>query len=172
MPLTLWRGSEILGELRMHSGTASTRDRRARQFHTRTAFLIPSAGVELEGVQQVHIPVLDETRVFQNPIEPSVSSQDDALNLSRESRRFAALEPMSPEEALGVPYAAQLRLVGDGGEELETHALWLHESRYDPQIFSLIQNGIPGESMEPIPTEAYVGGSVWTLAFAFDPPAI
>jgi hypothetical protein len=155
----------------VHSPVAPLPDRPPRQFHTQSAFLIPAKGVALEGVQQMRIPVLDETRVFQDPIEPSVSSMQDAADLPRESRPVTALEPMTPEAALGVPYAAQLRLVGDNGEEVETRALWLHESRYDPGIFSLIQHGIPGESMEPIPTEAYVGGSVWTLTFAFDPPA-
>ena len=171
MPLTLWRGSQLLGELRMHSPAISLPDRRPRQFHARSAFLIPAEGVALEGVQQMRISVLNETRVFQDPIEPSVSSKEGAPDLRRDNRPIAALEPMTPEEALGVPYAAQLRLVGDEDEELETRALWLHESRYDPDVFSLFQHGIPGESMERIPTEAYVRGSVWTVTFAFDPPA-
>jgi hypothetical protein len=171
MPLTLWRGSQLLGELRMHSPVASLPDRRPRQFHTRSAFLIPAEGVALEGVQQMRVPILDETRVFQDPIEPSVSSKEDALDLRRDNRPVAALEAMTPEEALGIPYAAQLRLVGDAGEEVETRALWLHESRYDPEVFSRIQHGVPGESMDPIPTEAYVRGSVWTVTFVFDPPA-
>ena len=119
----------------------------------------------------MRIPVLDEMRVFQDPIEPSVSSKEDAPSHREENRPVAELEPMLPEDALGVPYAAQLRLVNDQGEELETHVLWLHESRYDLEVFALIQHGIPGEPMEPIPTEAYVGGSVWSVMFAFDPPA-
>src|SRR5688572_11554651 len=163
MPLTLWRGSQLLGELRMHSPAASLPDRHPRQFHTRSAFLIPAEGVRLEGIQQVCIPVLGETRVFQDPIGPSVSSKEDAPDLRRGNRPVTALEPMTPEEALGAPTAARLRIVGDEGEELETPALWLHESRYDPDVFALIQHGIPGESMEPIPAEVYVRGSVWAV---------
>jgi hypothetical protein len=119
----------------------------------------------------MRIPVLKETRVYQDPIEPSISSRQDTPDPIRKNQPVVALEPMAPEEALGVPYAAQLRLVGDDGEEIETRGLWLHESRYDPEIFSLIQHGIPGESVEAIPSEAYVNGSVWTVVFAFDPPA-
>ena len=74
-------------------------------------------------------------------------------------------------QVLEARYPVVLRLVGDDGEELQPRAIWLHEHRYDPEIFALLQNGIPGEPVEAIPAEAYVNGSVWNVLFAFDPPA-
>lgn len=171
MPITLWRGAQLLGELRMDSPATSSAGERPRQFHRQSAFLIPAEGAALEGIQQGRISFLNKTWVFQDPIEPSISSREDTPALPRKNRPFTELEPMPPDKAGGVPLAAQLRLVGDDGEELDTRAIWLHESRYDPDIFSLIQNGIPGVPMEPIPAEAYVAGSVWTVMFAFDPPS-
>lgn len=171
MTRTLWRGSELLGELLMRAPAPRSPHRRPRQFHKVSAFLIPAEGAALEGIQQMCIPVLNETRVFQNPIEPSISSRQDAPDPIRKSQPLAVLRPMTPEEALGVPYSAQLRLVGEDGEELHPRGIWLHERRYDPEIFALVQNGIPGEPVEAIPAEAYVNGSVWDVVFAFDPPA-
>jgi hypothetical protein len=171
MTRTLWRGSELLGELLMRVHTSPSPDRGPRQFLTHSAYLIPAEGVTLNGVQQMRIPVLDETRVFQDTIEPSISSRQDSPDPTRRSRPVVALEPMTPEEALGVPYSSQLRLVGEDGEELQPRAIWLHERRYDSTTFTLIQNGIPGEPVEAIPSEAYVNGSVWDVLFAFDPPS-
>jgi hypothetical protein len=171
MTRSLWRGSELLGDLLMGAPAPPSPDRRPRQFHTLSAFLIPAEGAASEGVQQIRIPILQETRVFQDPIEPAISAKQDAPDPIRKSHQVVALEPMTPEAALGVPHDAQLRVIGDDGEELETRALWLHECRYDPEIFALIQHGIPGESAETIPANTYVNGSVWTVTFAFEPPA-
>lgn len=173
MTRTLWRGAELLGEFHMRPAPPPPPQPygRSRQFEHLSAFLIPADGATLNGVQQIRIPVLDEVRVFQVPIEPSISSRQDVPASARRSRSLVALEPMTPEEALGVPPAAQLRLIGEDGEELQPRAIWLHECRYDPEIFALVRNGIPGESVEAIPAEAYVNGSVWSVMFAFDPPA-
>lgn len=117
----------------------------------------------------MRISLDDEPRFFQQSIPP-MDSASEPPDSPEQHRRTAALEPVPPEESGGVSKDDQFRLVNEQNEELDTRSIALCEMRYDAEMFARIQHGIPGEPMEPIPTEAYVGGSVWIVMFSFDPP--
>jgi hypothetical protein len=151
----------------LKSALTHSRPKRYLQY---TSFLIPAPGAAPEGLAQMRLPVLDHDRFFQHQVEPAVSYRGDPTPTPRASRPFAVLEPMDPEAAAGVPPALRLRLF-DAGAQLHPWSITLHETRYEPAIFALMQAGIPGELVDPIPADAYADGSVWRFFATFDSPA-
>ena len=171
MAWTLWRGETLLGQVRMESLVSELTNSRPVRLLQYTSFLLPAPGVVLEGVSQTRMPVLDQDRFHQDPVPPAISCREEEAPPSPPPRPFAVLQPMDPDAAAGVPPDRQLRVLNDAGVQLHPRFIHLHEARYEPAIFALLQAGIPGESVDPIPSDAYVDGSVWRFAATFDPPA-
>jgi hypothetical protein len=168
MAWTLWRGDTLLGQVRMESLVSELTNSRPMRLLEYTSFLLPAPDAVLKGLSQVRVPVLDQDRFYQDPIEPAISCREEDAPPPPTPRPFAVLQPMDPEAAAGVTPAQQLRVLDDAGVQLHPRFIHLHEARYEPAIFALLQAGIPGEPVDPIPPEAYVNGSVWRFAATFD----
>src|SRR4051812_9454327 len=104
MPLTLWRGDELLGTI--HPRASSTPAKIE-------GVLLPAGpGVELTSLWQSHhfIPGYIDA-VMQTPLPPDIVEDRFKRPLTKEAEA-GPLRRVEPGEPLGVPPAEQLRVLG------------------------------------------------------------
>lgn len=168
MTLTLWRGDQVLGELRMRAASPHERPPRADKPPTLSAVLIPVDSADLHGVWQVVLPLPGLPLVRQYPVEPDIVAERERRFATRqENPGPVALKPMSPDEARGVPPAVQLTVRDAVGHVYLPSQIRLEEVRYEPAHYDI--------ALREIPAEALINGSVWcafvAFASALDAPA-
>ena len=154
MTLTLWRGDQLLGELRTRA--SSPRTRRAKP-PSLSAVLIPADGAPApSGVWQLCMPFGPVGAVQQHPLEPDVVAERHRRPHQESS---GALQPMSPEEAAGVPREVQLTVRDAAGTVFLPRQILLEEVRYEPAHYE--------DALREVPAEALVNGSVWGFFASF-----
>jgi hypothetical protein len=164
--LTLWRGEQLLGELRTRAPSPRPRPEARVKPPSLSAFLIPAEGAPaLSGVWQLRFPFGPAVR--QHPVEPDIVAER-YLRPQQENSGPVALQPMSPEEEAGVPREIQLTVRDAAGTVFLPRQLHLLEVRYEPEHYETARREVPAEAL--------VNGSVWCLFVAFaselDAPAI
>ena len=164
--LTLWRGSELLGQLRERPHTGSDAESRGGERPDFTGYLIPRAEVEIHGVIQSR-PFNDARSCTQIPAEPTIAT-GVRENHPPVSRTRVELQPMSAEDI--TPFEAQLILRGENGAEIPAYGIVLLESRYEPGTFALMKHGALADSVDPIPDDGYINGRVWHVSVSFGSP--
>lgn len=160
MTLTLWRGDQFLGELRKRAASPHERPPRADKPPTLSAVLIPVESADLHGVWQVVFPVPGIPTVHQYPVEPDiVAERERRVATHQVNPGPVALQPMSPEEARGVPPAVQLTVRDTQGHVYLPGQIRVEEVRYEPAHYDI--------ALREIPAEALINGSVWCAFVAF-----
>ncbi len=169
MTLTLWRGDELLGELRARPAVPRAAPRPANKPPSLSAFLIPKVKpCELVGVWQIHVPMAG-MGVQQHPVAPDIVAQRGETTAHYSPHRSsAAQEPMTAEQAQGVPEERQFTVRDNAGKVYRPLQLRLMESRFEPSHFDDVLREVPGEAL--------IDGSVWNVFVDFasvtDAPAI
>jgi hypothetical protein len=160
MTLTLWRGDELLGELRARPASPRAAPRSGNKAPSLSAFLIPVCkNAHLTGVWQIHVPMAG-MGVQQHPVEPDIVAQRGEPAAQYNKRRSSvALEPVTSEEAPGVPEGRQFTVRDDAGKVYHPLQLRLMESRFEPSHFDEVLREVPGEAL--------VDGSVWNVFVDF-----
>ena len=162
MALTLWRGDQLLGELRPRPSThtSTSRGRSSHKPPTLSAILVRNSdAARLEGVWQIHsgIPGIG---VQQYPVEVDIVAERYTRGARSPSNPGpVALRPMSPEEARGVATEVQLTVHNAAGRVYLPLQLRLQESRFEPEHYAT--------ALEEAPAEALVDGVVWTVFIVF-----
>jgi len=158
MTLTLWRGSQLLGDLLPRS--AEHQKQRAGKPPSLAAFLIRSANAPpCEGVWQF-APPIPSVGVQQRPVEPDIVAQRYQRATRRQpSSGPVALHPMSPDEAKGVPVEQQMTVHDASGRVYRPLQLSLLESRYEPEH--------DADALREVPPSALADGVVWTVLVDF-----
>jgi hypothetical protein len=160
MPLTLWRGDQLLGELLERAPNLGVQPRRRDKPPPLSAVLLAAPGAQLSGVWQVHVAIPGFAAVHQYPVDPDI--------VAERARRYAtrsvhpgsvALQPVSPEEAKGVPREAQLTVRDAEGQAYLPLQVQLEEVRYELAQYETV--------LREIPAEALINGSVWCVFVVF-----
>jgi hypothetical protein len=158
--LTLWRGAQLLGELRRRSTPHHSSERSRRREPSLSALLVRQAGAPpLEGIWQIHagIPGIG---VQQHAVEPDIVAERANRAAQHQSNSGpVALRPMSPEQAAGVAAELQLTVHDATGKVYLPLQLRLQESRFEPEHYASV--------LKEAPAEAIVDGVVWTVFVAF-----
>ena len=160
MTLTLWRGDRLLGELRTRAPDPNEQPWRRDKPPSISAILVAAPSAQLVGVWQVQLPIPGLPAIHQYPLEPDIVAE-------RQHRRAAMqvnpgpvkLQPMSPEEAQGVPREVQLTVHDAGGRVYLPWQIRLEEVRYEPAQYEI--------ALREIPAEALINGSVWCAFVVF-----
>jgi hypothetical protein len=160
MTLTLWRGDQLRGELRKRALGPQDQPRRPGKPRSLSTVVIAAPGAQLIGVWQVNPPIPGFAAVHQFPIEPDIVADRGR----REATRVVnpgpiALQPMSPEEAQGVPREVQLTVHDAEGRVYLPLQVRLEEVRYEPAQYEI--------ALREIPAEALINGSVWCAFIVF-----
>lgn len=168
MTLTLWRGDELLGELRQRPPGPHDRPRRHDKPPSLSAILVAAPGAQPIGVWQVHPPIPGFAAVHQYPVEPDIVAERARRDATRHvNPSQVALQPMSPEAAQGVPRDVQLTVRDAEGRVYLPLQVRLEEVRYEPAQYEV--------ALREVPAEALINGSVWcafvVFASALDAPA-
>lgn len=160
MTLTLWRGEQLLGELRTRPPSPHARPQPSDKPPSLSAFLVPSAnGADLRGVWQLHFPI-PGLGVQQHSVEPDIVAQrDQRAAMHRANHGPVALEPMSPEQVKGVPPEMQLTVRDMDGRIFLPRQIRLEEVRYEPAHHEV--------ALREAPAEALIDGSIWRVFIAF-----
>ena len=160
MTLTLWRGEELLGELRLRAPSPSECPHASGKPPSVSAFLIPAANrADLEGVWQIHFPI-PGLGVQQYPVEPDIVADRHRRASTRKTNPGPeALTPMSPEEVKGVPRERQLTVRDAAGQSFLPLQVHLEEVRYEPEYYEVV--------LRDAPAEVLVDGSVWWVLVVF-----
>jgi hypothetical protein len=154
MTLTLWRGDQLLGELRKRAPSPQDQPRRPGKPPSLSAVLLAAPGARLIGVWQVNPPFPGFAAVQQFPIEPDIVAERARRDATRVVNPGPiALQPMSPEEAQGVPREVQLTVRDADGRVYLPLQVHLQEVRYEPAQYEI--------ALREIPAEALINGSVW-----------
>jgi hypothetical protein len=161
MTLTLWRGDELLGELRQRDRSVHERPSSHAKPPSLSAFLIPSRdAADLSGVWQIVWPPEVGIGVQQHAVEVDVVAERSQRAATRVSNPGpVALEPMSAEAVAGVPRAVQLTVRAVDGTVYLPQQLRLQEVRYEPALHDV--------ALREAPREALVDGSVWCVFLHF-----
>lgn len=168
MPLTLWRGDQLLGELRTRAPDPHEPPRRPDRPQTLSAILVAAPNAQPMGVWQVHLPVPGSSSIHQYPVEPDIVAERSRHGPGREMNTgHVVLQPMSPEEAKGVPRDIQLTVQDAGGRMHLPLQIRLQELQYEPEHYEI--------ALREVPAEALMDGSIWwaivVLASEIDLPA-
>ena len=168
MTLSLWRGGRLLGELRKQAPRPHEQPRRHDKSPSLSAVLIAAPGAQLHGVWQVHPPIPGIAAVHQFPLEPDIVAERGRRDATRPMNPGpVALQPLSPDEAQGVPREIQLTVHDASGQVYLPLQVWLQEVRYEPAQYEI--------ALREISAEALLDGSVWCVfvvfASAIDAPA-
>jgi hypothetical protein len=160
MTLTLWRGDQLLGELRKRALSPHDQPRRPGKPPSLSTVVIAAPGAQLIGVWQVNPPFPGFAAVQQFPVEPDIVADRGR----REATRVVnpgpiALQAMSPEEAQGVPREVQLTVHDAEGRVYLPLQVRLEEVRYEPAQYEI--------ALGEIPAEALINGSVWCAFIVF-----
>jgi PAS domain-containing protein len=160
MTLTLWRGDQLLGELRMRPPDPHEPPRRRDKPQALSAILVAAPNAQLSGVWQVQLPVPGASSIHQYPVEPDIVAERSRHGSGREVNPGPVeLQPMTPEEAEGVPREVQLTLQDAGGRVYLPLQIRLQEIRYEPTHHEM--------ALREIPAEALMDGRVWWAFVAF-----
>ena len=166
VPMTLWRGSELLGHVRESPDTGADAESRGGERSKFTGYLIPRAEADIHGVIQSR-PFNDARSCTQIPAAPTIVTGVGG-NHPPAPTTHVALQPMSTEDV--TPLEAQLVLRGENGAEIPAYGIALLESRYEPGTFALMKHGALGDSVDPIPDDVYINGRVWHVSVSFGSP--
>jgi hypothetical protein len=152
MPLTLWRGDQLLGTIHLR---ASSTPRRI------DGVLLPAdSGARLTSVWQSHLFIPGHVdAVLQTPLEPDIVEERRKRPLIGDSGPMA-LQRLEPGESLGVPPSEQLQVRGRGDGEPRIVSITLQEHRPIPTH--------PDPELATFPSAAVVSGSVWLIWAATD----
>ena len=158
MTLTLWRGNERVGELLPRS--TAHQKQRAGKPPSLAAFLVRSADAPpCESVWQF-APPIPGVGVQQRPVEPDVVAHRYQRAMRPQSSSGpAALHPISPGGAKGVPEEKQLTIHDASGRVYRPLQISLLESRYEPEHYA--------DALREAPPNALVDGVVWTVLVVF-----
>ncbi len=160
MTLTLWRGDHFLGELRKRAPSPYEQPRRRDRPPSLSAVLVAAPGAPLVGVWQVRPPIPGFAAVHQYPVEPDIVAERGRRDATHQVNSGPiALQPMSPEEAQGVPREVQLTVRDAEGREYLPLQVLLEEVRYEPAQYEV--------ALREIPAEALINGSVWCAFVVF-----
>jgi hypothetical protein len=160
MTLTLWRGEHLLGELRKRAPSPHEQSRRRDKPPSLSAILVAAPGARLVGVWQVYPPIPGFAAVHQYPVEPDIVAERERRDGTRQVNPGPiALQPMSPEEAQGVPRELQLTVHDAAGRVYLPLQVRLEEVRYEPTHYEI--------ALREIPAEALINGSVWCAFIVF-----
>jgi hypothetical protein len=156
MTLTLWRGDQLVGELVPRPSAGQSH--RAGRPPSLAAFLVRAADAPpCEGIWQVAPPV-PGIGVQQHPVEPDIVAQRYQRS-ARPQRSSGELQPMSPDEAKGVPVEKQLTVHDASGRVYLPLQISLSESRFEPEHHA--------DVLREAPPNALVDGVVWTVLVVF-----
>jgi hypothetical protein len=147
MPLTLWRGDELLGTIHLRASSTPTKIE---------GVLLPAdSQVRLASVWQSHrfIPGHIDV-VMQTPLEPDIVEERFKRPLAKKTGPVA-LRALEPGESLGVPSSEQMQLRGRNDEEPRIVNITLQEHRPSPAR--------PDPELATLPPSALVSGSVWLI---------
>lgn len=164
--MTLWRGSELLGQLRESPRTGPDADSRGGARSQFTGYLIPRAEVDIHGVIQSR-PYNDSRSCTQIPAEPIIAARAGENHPRPATGPNVDLQPLSAEGT--TPLEAQLVLRGEDGVEIPAYGIILLELRYEPGAFARMKHSL-GDGGDPIPDDAYINGRVWRVSVGFDSP--
>ena len=160
MTLTLWRGDHLLGELRKRAPSSYDPPRRRDKPPSLSAVLVAAPGAPLIGVWQVNPPIPGFSAVQQFPVEPDIVAERARRDATRKVNPGpVALQPMSPEEARGIPREAQLTVHDAESRVYLPLQIHLEEVRYEPAQYEI--------ALREIPAEALINGSVWCAFIVF-----
>lgn len=167
--LTLWRGEQLLGELRPRPSQRVFGESPRRRPPALSAFLVRAPDAPpVEGVWQFHhgIPGIG---VQQRAVEPDIVAERYQPGARQQPNPGAGeLKPMSPDEAKGVPPELQLTVRDSGDRVYLPLQIALRESRFQPEHYANV--------LKEAPPEALVDGVVWTIMVVFasetDAPAM
>lgn len=155
MALTLWRGEQLLGELRRRAAMSQQRGPRPERAPMLPAVLLPSADRPvLSGVWQIQL--VNAGSVAQVPIEPDIVAE---RSLRTPAPSSGALEPMSSDHI--VPVEMQLTVRDERGHVFLPRHIHVQEIRFRPDELDLVRHGAP--------PEALAGGSIFHVLIVFDP---
>jgi hypothetical protein len=154
VPLTLWRGEQLLGEIHLRTPLAAG---------TLDGVLLPAAGPpRLASLWQVRVPPPFGEVVMEHPLEPDVVAERGRRD-QRATPGPVALTPVGPDEAAGLPPERQLQVRDDAGAALPVTLVMLLEHRPD--------RAAPSRELAALPPRALVGGSVWLVTARVDADA-
>jgi len=160
MPLTLWRGDQLLGELRTRAPDPHEPPRRPDRPQTLSAILVAAPHAQPMGVWQVQLPLPGSSSIHQYPVEPDIVAERSRHGPGREvNTGHVVLQPMSPEEAKGVPRDVQLTVQDAGGRVHLPLQIRLQELRYEPEHDEI--------ALREVPAEALMDGSIWWAIVVF-----
>ncbi|WP_310568906.1 hypothetical protein [Gemmatimonas sp.] len=161
MTLTLWRGNQQLGELRVRASSAEERPPSRSRPPSLFAFLVPAPeGAALDGVWQTVWPREFGIGVQQSAVEVDIVAEREQRGATRVTNPGpVALEPMSPEAVAGVPWERQLTVRAADGTSYLPAQIQLGEVRYEPALYEA--------ALREVPREALVDGSVWFVFIGF-----
>lgn len=160
MTLTLWRGDQLLGELRVREPVLHAPLRRRDKAQSLSAILIAAPSAQLVGVWQVQLPIPGLSAIHQYPVEPDIVAERSRHGPGREvNPSHVVLQPMSPEEAKGVPRDIQLTVQDAGGRAHLPLQIRLQELRYEPEHYEI--------ALREVPAEALMNGSIWWAIVVF-----
>jgi hypothetical protein len=157
MPLTLWRGEQLLGKLLESGVLGGERTRSDERPLSLMALLIPSSdGPEYDGgVWQIHRPT-GELGVQQILIEPDVVANRSGRTGS------GALELLPPERNMvKTPRELQLTVRNEKGQVFLPQQIQLEKRRYESARAEIALGETPPESI--------VDGCIWLVSIAFAP---
>ena len=158
MTLTLWRGDQRLGELIPRSPERQISSHRPGKPPSLAAFLIRDTDAPpCEGIWQI-APLIPGIGVQQHPVEPDIVAQRHQRS-APPRRNSAALQPMSPEDAKGVPVERQLTVRDARDRVYRPLQVSLLESRYEPEHYAA--------ALQEAPPNALVDGVMWTVLVVF-----
>jgi PAS domain-containing protein len=158
--LTLWRGDQLLGELRTRAPDPYEPPRRRDRPQTLSAILVAAPKAQPMGVWQVQLPLPGSSSIHQYPVEPDIVAERGRHgSVADVNPGFVALQPMSPEEAKGVPRDIQLTLRDAGGRVHLPLQIRLQELRYEPEHYEI--------ALREVPAEALMNGSIWWAFVVF-----
>lgn len=112
------------------------------------------------GVWQVQLPLPGSSSIHQYPVEPDIVAERSRHgSVAEVNPGHVVLQPMSPEEAKGVPRDVQLTVRDAGGRVHLPLQIRLQELRYEPEHYEI--------ALREVPAEALMNGSVWWAFLVF-----
>jgi len=169
MPLTLWRGDQLLGELNPRDAYVDP-EQAPYEHDAFAAILIPTDDArDLGGMWQIAMPPEFGVGVQQRQVEVDVVAERAERMQSSARRRvgqeadhgFVALEPMSAEAIAGVPPDVQLTVRTTDGKVFLPRQIHVQQMCFGPPETAVIPRGVP--------FAAVIDGSVWYVHIDFDP---
>jgi len=160
MAWTLWRGDTLLGTLHDRSAPASPRTPAHGERHVNAVLLPDPAYLPLPSVRQRVVTSIGTPTVVEHSREPDVAGDPLPSESQREPAEVAFV--VSQEQSLSqsmVPRERQLHVHDDEDQAVPAHYISIQEYRPQPSA--------PPADLATLPRGAYVGGSIWLVAFTY-----